>query len=208
MKRGTENDRRTGNNSCRAHRAKHHSHSRTEGNLGQGLGHNVRREHQELNEQVRRNADRFPEDFMFQLTRTEAEYSRSQIATLNENYSPNNGSRQGINIKYLPYAFTEHGALMAASVLNSPQAVKVSIYVIRAFVKLREILSIHKQLSSKLDELERKLQKHDGQIAALFEAIRQLMEPPPDPPRKTIGFLTESEGPKLKAKKICTEPEP
>jgi hypothetical protein len=91
----------------------------------------------------------------------------------------------------LPYAFTEHGAIMAASVLNSEKAVKVSVYIVRAFVKLREMLSTHKELAGKLAELERKLQKHDTQILTLIEAIRQLLEPPPVPRRKRIGYATE-----------------
>jgi hypothetical protein len=107
-----------------------------------------------LNEQVKRNPERFPEDFMFQLTREEVDFwarSRSQIAIL----------KRGKNIKYLPYAFTEHGAIMAANVLNSPQAVKMSVFVVRAFVKLRELLFTHKELTYKLAQLERKLQNHD-----------------------------------------------
>ena len=138
-----------------------------------------------LNEQVKRNPDRFPEDFMFQLTREEADFwarSRSQIAIL----------KRGKNIKYLPYAFTEHGAIMAANVLNSPQAVRMSVFVVRAFVKLREMLATHKELAHKLAELERKLQNHDESIRSLVVAIRQLMAPPePEPPKKRIGFLVE-----------------
>ena len=134
-----------------------------------------------LNQQVRRNLERFPEDFMFQLTRQEARNLRLQFATSSYKY----GGR-----RYLPYAFTEHGAIMAASVLNSPQAVKVSVYVVRAFVKLREMLATHRELAQKLDELERKLQKHDRQIISLVEAIRQLMVPPARP-RRRIGFASE-----------------
>jgi hypothetical protein len=138
-----------------------------------------------LNEQVKRNPERFPEDFMFQLTKEEADFwlrSRSQIAIL----------KRGKNIKYLPYAFTEHGAIMAANVLNSPQAVRMSVFVVRAFVKLREMLSAHKELAHKLAELERKLQNHDESIRSLVVAIRQLMRPPePETPKKRIGFLVE-----------------
>jgi hypothetical protein len=133
-----------------------------------------------LNEQVKRNPERFPEDFMFQLTREEADFwvrSRSQIATL----------KRGMNIKYLPYAFTEHGAIMAANVLSSPQAVRMSVFVVRAFVKLREVLSTHKELAYKLAQLERKLQNHDESIRSLVIAIRQLMAPPA-PKRRPIGF--------------------
>lgn len=138
---------------------------------------------QRLNQQVRRNSDRFPEDFTFQLTRLEAKGLKLQFATSSHNTG---GSR------HLQLAFTEHGAIMAASVLKSPQAVKVSVYVVRAFVKLREMLSTHKELARRLDDLERSLQKHDHQIISLFQAIRQLMSPP-DPPRKQIGFATELE---------------
>jgi hypothetical protein len=117
-----------------------------------------------LNEQVKRNPDRFPEDFVFQLTKEEAVLwarSRSQIAIL----------KRGKNIKYLPYAFTEHGAIMAANVLNSPRAVRMSVFVVRAFVKLREMLSTHKELAYKLAQLER---KYDAQFRVVFEAIRQV----------------------------------
>ncbi len=138
----------------------------------------------QLNQQVKRNADRFPKDFMFQLSWEEAAASRSQFVTL----------KRGSNVKYRPYVFTEHGAIMAATVLNSPQAVSVSVIVVRAFVKLRAMLSTHRQLAQKLAEVERKLENHDAQIAALFEAIRQLMEPPPEPPRKPIGFTSELNG--------------
>ena len=140
-----------------------------------------------LNEQVKRNPERFPEDFMFKLTKEEADYwlrSRSQIAIL----------KRGKNIKYLPYAFTEHGAIMAANVLNSHQAVRMSVFVVRAFVKLREMLATHKELAHKLAELERKLQNHDESIRSLVVAIRRLMAPPepePEPPKKRIGFLVE-----------------
>ncbi len=139
-----------------------------------------------LNEQVKRNLERFPEDFAFQLTAKEYKvFLKSQFAT-------SNGGRGGRRSP--PRAFTEHGAIMAATVLNSPQAVKVSLFVVRAFVKLREILSTHRQLAHKLAELERKLEKHDGQIIALIDAIRELMEPPPEPKRRPIGFAGEMEG--------------
>ena len=134
-----------------------------------------------LNQQVRRNLERFPEDFMFQLKRPEARNLRLQIATLSYNY------RTRI---HLPLAFAEHGAIMAASVLKSPQAVKVSVFVVRAFVKLREMLATHKEFAQRLDELERNLQKHDRQILSLVQAIRELMSPP-EKPRTPIGFASE-----------------
>ena len=134
-----------------------------------------------LNEQVQRNLTRFPDDFMFRLTSDEAESLRSQIATLK--------SGRGQHRKYLPYAFTEHGAFMAASVLNSARAVEVSVFVVRAFVKLRQLVLAHKDLAGKLDQLERKVGSHDEAIKQLVAAIRQLMAPP-DPPKKEMGFHT------------------
>jgi len=137
-----------------------------------------------LNQAVRRNLDRFPEDFMFQLTRDEAGSLRSQTVTS----KPGRGGR-----RYAPYAFTEHGAIMAATVLNSPRAVQVSVFVVRAFVRLRRMLAQHKALAAKLEELGRKVGQHDRQIVALIDAIRRLMAPPPEPSRKPIGFQSEAE---------------
>ena len=127
-----------------------------------------------LNEQVKRNRDRFPEDFMFRLTAPELQsLNRSQFAT---------GSQRHRDPRFTPYAFTEHGAIMAATVLNSPRAVEVSIYVVRAFVQLRELLTGHKELAKRLDQLEarmeRKLFTHDQAIVGILEAIRQLMAQP------------------------------
>jgi len=135
-----------------------------------------------LNEQVKRNRDRFPEDFMFQLTAEEAERSRSQIATLN--------SGRGQNIKYRPYAFTEHGAIQVANVLNSPRAIAMGVYVVRAFVHLRNLLASNKALAQKLNDLEHKLRNHDEAIAAILSSIRELMNPPP-PKRRGIGFTAD-----------------
>lgn len=131
-----------------------------------------------LVQSVRRNAERFPDDFMFQLTWEEAQSSRSQFVTL----------KQGRNIKYLPYAFTEQGVAMLSGVLNSQRAIQVNIAIMRTFVKLKDILSNHKELAYKLDELERKIEKHDEDIRTIFEAIRQLMIPPPEKPKRRIGF--------------------
>ena len=139
-----------------------------------------------LNEQVRRNAERFPADFMFALSQEEWDALRSQSATLK--------TGRGQHRKYLPYAFTEHGAIMAATVLNSPRAVEVSIYVVRAFVQLRELLAGHKELAKRLNELEtrmeRKLMTQDQAIAGILDAIRQLMAPPPAQKKRPIGFVT------------------
>ena len=133
-----------------------------------------------LNEQAKRNIQRFPEDFMFQLTKEESEFLRSQFATLKVG--------RGQHRKYLPYVFTEHGAIMAASVLNSKRAVEMSIRVVRTFIKLRQLLTTHKELAYKLSELERKIEKHDTEIQAIFEAIRQLMAPVTQKPKRHIGF--------------------
>lgn len=140
-----------------------------------------------FNEQVRRNLERFPGDFMFQLSEDEWAALRSQIATL----KPGRGQHR----KYLPYAFTEHGAIMAATILNSPRATEVSVYVVRAFVQLRDLLAGNKELAAKLAELEsrieRKLSSHDQAIAGLIDAIRELMKPPEPGKKRPIGFVTQ-----------------
>lgn len=131
-----------------------------------------------LNQAVRRNADRFPEDFMFKLSAEE----KSEVVTNCDHLQ---------NLKFspaLPNVFTEHGAIMAASVLNSPKAVEVSVFVVRAFVKLREAITGHKEIVGKLAEIERKLGDHDDQIVVLVEAIKQLMDPSPPPKTRRIGF--------------------
>src|SRR5581483_657457 len=131
-----------------------------------------------LNEQVKRNRERFPADFLFQLTAKEYEVLRSQNAT-------SNATRGGR--RYLPYAFTEHGAIMAATVLNSERAVEMSIFVVRAFVRLREMVSNNRQIVAKLEELENRLEKHDTDIEQLIQAIKELMVPP-EPTGRKIGF--------------------
>ena len=130
-----------------------------------------------LNRAVKRNPDRFPEDFMFQLTSEEAAVSRCQLGIL----------KRGQNVKYLPYAFTEQGVAMLSSVLRSPQAVRVNIAIMRAFVRLRQTLALHRDLAQKLADLERRIESHDDSIHNLFDAIRQLMSPPAMP-RRPIGF--------------------
>ena len=130
-----------------------------------------------LNRAVKRNLDRFPADFMIQLTAEEAAALRCQIGTL----------KRGQHFKYLPCAFTEQGVAMLSSVLRSPQAVQVNIAIMRAFVRLRETLALHRDLAHKLAELERRIEGHDENIHNLFDAIRQLMTPPPSP-RRQIGF--------------------
>ncbi len=131
-----------------------------------------------LNEQVRRNISRFPEDFAFQLTAEELTNLRSQIAT-----SSFHGGR-----RYRPWVFTEHGAIMLASVLNSDIAVQASVRVVRAFVRLREMVAANAQLAAKFEELERRLDSHDEAIVDLFAALKQLLEPPEPPKRREIGF--------------------
>jgi DNA-binding transcriptional MerR regulator len=133
-----------------------------------------------LNKAVKRNIDRFPDDFMFQLTAEESNALRFQIGM---SKPKGRGGR-----RYLPYAFTEQGVAMLSSVLRSKRAARVNIEIMRAFVRLRQFLSTHKQLSEKLSELEEKIAAHDGQIQAVFEAIRRLMAPP-DKKRRRIGFL-------------------
>ena len=137
-----------------------------------------------LNEQVRRNAGRFPPDFIFRLTNQEVTSLRSQIAIAK---AVTRGGR-----RTQPYAFTEHGALMAANVLNSARAVEASVYVVRAFVRLRNMISAHKDLAMKLDDLEKKFATHDRAIAELIAAIRQLTTLP-EPRRRGIGFVMDKE---------------
>jgi len=149
-----------------------------------------------LNEQVRRNRERCPEDFMFQVSIEEFEALRSQFAT--SNAAPGRGGR-----RYRPYAFTEHGALMAANVLNSARAIEVSVYVVRAFMRLRETLAAHKDLAKTLQQLEKKTEaltlQHDtlaantrAQFKQVFDALRALMRPP-EPKKRPIGFVTSKE---------------
>ncbi len=149
-----------------------------------------------LNQAVKRNRERFPADFMFQLTNQEVSHWRSQIVMSNP------GARMGL--RRAPFAFTEHGALMAATVLNSPRAVEMSLYVVRAFVRMREVLATHKALASKLAILEQQTAalalKHDvlaantrAQFKAVIDALRDLMTPPEPKKKHPIGFVTPKE---------------
>jgi hypothetical protein len=154
-----------------------------------------------LNEQVKRNSKRFPADFLFQLTDKEVEslmLNRSQFATASE--TPH-AMRSQIataykrNVRFLPYAFTENGAIMAANVLNSPEAVRMSVFVVRAFVQMRDLLGSTKELAKQLAALEKKLTARlDGHEAAIIEVLQRVMDildpppPPPGPPRREIGF--------------------
>jgi hypothetical protein len=146
-----------------------------------------------LKEQFRRNAKRFPVDFAFQLTNQELINLRSQFATS----SLHGGHR------YPPIAFTEHGALMLASVLNSPIAVEASVRVVRAFILMREQMAAHKELAGKLADLEQRVGGHDAAIQDLFEAIRQLVEPPLPEDRRKIGFHVRETAPPYRVGRRC-----
>jgi len=131
-----------------------------------------------LNEQVKRNRDRFPDDFMFQLSVEE----KFEVVANCDHLS---------KLKYssmLPYAFTEHGAIMAASVINSPRAVEVSVFIVRAFVKLRRMIGENKELSRRVVQIERHLAEHDEHIIELIKAVKQLLKPDPPPKKRRIGF--------------------
>jgi hypothetical protein len=131
-----------------------------------------------LNQQVNRNRERFPVDFMFQLTKEEYKSLRLQIATSNKG----RGGR-----RYIPHVFTEHGAIMASTVLNSKPAVEMSVFVVRAFVRLREMLSANRQIAARIEELDQRLETHDSVIQDIIGAIRKLMQSPARP-RRRIGF--------------------
>ena len=143
-----------------------------------------------LTEQLRRNRNRFPKDFAFQLTTEEFRNLRPQFAT-----SKGQGGR-----RYFPWVFTEHGAIMLASVLNSDIAVQASVRVVRAFVRLREMVAANAQLAAKLEELERRLDSHDEAIVDLFAALKRLLEPEPKPKRE-IGFHARERSARYRTKK-------
>ncbi len=138
-----------------------------------------------LKQAVKRNRERFPADFMFRLSAKELEAWRSRVVMSNP------GARMGL--RRAPFAFTEHGALMAATVLNSPRAVETSVYVVRAFIRLRQFLATHKDLARRLEEHEKKLSRHDQALAGLMSTIRTLMAPPEAPGRRPIGFVNPDE---------------
>ena len=134
-----------------------------------------------FNQAVKRNAERFPEDFCFRLTLDEAEAvlrSRSQFVTL----------KRGQNLKYLPHAFTEHGAIMAATVLNSPEAVAMSVFVVRAFMQMREQLAANAAILKRLAEIDKTLLAHDQSLRVIWQKLQPLLLPPADPPKRAIGF--------------------
>ena len=153
-----------------------------------------------LNEQLKRNRPRFPADFAFQLTVEEFRNLKSQIATSSLRSQFVTSSSHGGKRK-LPWVITEHGALMLASVLNSAIAVQVSVRVVRAFVRLREMVAANAQHAAKLKELERRFDSHDEAIASLFAALKQLLEPSEAPKRGEIGFHVREEGVRYRVRK-------
>ncbi len=152
-----------------------------------------------FNQAVKRNADRFPPDFMFQLTQEEAQALRSQFVTSNgvgsRSRSVTSDGRPGRGgPRYRPYAFSEHGAVMAATILNSPRAVEVSVFVVRAFVRLSRVAADQRRFALKLAEIEAKLATHDRSFQVVFATIKQLMLPP-EPKKKRIGFVADDDKP-------------
>jgi hypothetical protein len=151
-----------------------------------------------LNQAVKRNADRFPEDFMFQLTVREWDNLKSQFVTSSWRQAENeedvtNRSRITVTSPHggrrkLPYVFTEHGAMMAAMVLNSPEAVAMSVFVVRAFVRMRENLAANAAILKRLAEIDKTLLEHDQAVGLIWEQLQPLLAPPPEPPRRKIGF--------------------
>lgn len=134
-----------------------------------------------LNEQVKRNADRFPEDFAFRLT---AEEKRQVVANCDHL----------ANLKFakaLPWAFTEHGALMAANVLNSPEAAKMSVFIVRAFIRQREVLATNAAILKRLAEIDKSLLVHDHALRDIYQKLLPLLQPPPAPPKRRIGFIND-----------------
>ncbi len=158
-----------------------------------------------LNQAVKRNRERFPDDFMFQLNADETGFLRSQFVTLEKERRTNwsqivTSSEKHRGKRYRPYAFTEQGIAMLSSVLKSDRAVKVNIAIMRAFVKLRQLLNVNRELAKKFSELEQRVGKHDEDITAIMEAIRQLMAPP-EKPRREIGFHVREKVPRYRVRK-------
>ena len=157
-----------------------------------------------FNEAFKRNQNRFPEDFAFHLSEEEFRNLRSQIATSSSQDtdikgSPENSSQFALSssrhrrVAHLPWAFTEHGALMAANILRSDRAVQMSVFVVRAFVRLREQITANQAILKRLAEIDRSLLKHDSALRDIYRKLLPLLEPPPVPPKRRIGFLTENE---------------
>ncbi len=158
-----------------------------------------------LNQAVKRNRERFPDDFMFQLNADETGFLRLQFVTLEKERRTNwsqivTSSEKHRGKRYRPYAFTEQGIAMLSSVLKSDRAIKVNIAIMRAFVKLRQLLNVNRELAKKFSELEQRVGKHDEDITAIMEAIRQLMAPP-EKPRREIGFHVREKAPLYRVRK-------
>jgi hypothetical protein len=154
-----------------------------------------------LNEQVKRNRDRFPSEFAFQLTREEFTNLKSQFAASTNRSQFATGSQKHRDPRFLPWVFTEHGAIMAANVLNSPQAVQMSVFVVRAFLKMRVALSDNREQARKLAALEKELKDrldvHEAAIVTILQRVMDIIDPPalPEPPKKDIGFrVKEAKG--------------
>ena len=147
-----------------------------------------------LNQAVRRNSERFPEDFAFQLTSEEFDFLRSQIVTLEK-------SGRGQHSKYPPFAFTEHGALMAANILKSPEATRMSVFVVRAFVKQREVLMAQADVLKRLSEIDSRLLEHDSALRTIWREIQPLLSPPPTPNKPEIGFHVREDSPPYRIKR-------
>jgi phage regulator Rha-like protein len=153
-----------------------------------------------LNQAVKRNLDRFPEDFMFQITADEWNNLKSQSVISSaevvgeekneplRSQSVTLKSGRGQHRKYMPFAFTEHGAIMAASILNSPEAVAMSVFVVRAFVQMRERLAVNAEILKRLAEIDKTLLEHNDALGIIWKQLQPLLEPPPDPPKRKIGF--------------------
>lgn len=157
-----------------------------------------------LNQAVKRNDDRFPQDFRFQLTSAEFADLRSQIATSSLEgtgikESPRNrsqtvtGSQKHRDPRFRPWVFTEHGAIMAATVLNSRQAVAMSVYVVRAFIRMREQLAVNAAILKRLAEIDRTLLQHDSALRDIYHKLLPLLQPQPNPPKRRIGFISSEE---------------
>lgn len=159
------------------------------GDLAMVYGVETRR----LNEQVRRNAARFPRDFVFQVDRQEFEALKAQSVISSDGRaalrSQNAILKRGEHIKFPPYAFTEHGAIMAAMVLSSPEALAMSVYVVRAFVSMRERLAANEAILRRLAEIDRTLLQHDASLRDIYHKLLPLLQPPPAPPKRRIGFI-------------------
>ena len=154
-----------------------------------------------FNEAFKRNRQRFPDDFAFQLTAAEFNNLRSQIATSSGSSVEPSGSEQNRSQivtsshggrRYLPWAFTEHGAVMAANILHSDRAIHMSVFVIRAFVRLREHIAANRTILKRLAEIDKTLLEHDTALVDLYEKLQPLLQPPPDPPKRRIGFQSKS----------------